>query len=519
MSRKFPNLQKIFASIVKASGAFIARALSAIEWRTRNARAWFMLSYRRLLLRVHRKRLERVVASAISKESDRDEGPAQLRRELRKLAGLGSHDQNCKDADIFKEVWFLLKNAEAIRPLLQSMRDRRVLYVGQAYYNSFYLSRGLRAVGWKAELLDWDLNLSAKKFYHGSDFDFAPGEPYDYIRDVEFYINSLYSYDIFHFANAHAISFGASNAWFSTNFGLNSEIRLLKSLGKVIVYSNSGCNDGAKQSSFSMWGPVSPCSECVWQGNSEVCSDERNSGWGEFRNEIADYQCLLGGNRIDYNKLSTIHEEPEFYCLSPDIWDPNLEIPEGYLLPPRRPSEIRVYHAVGNWRSRTRADGTTIKSTHIYVPLLERMRGRGYDLELISPDEVPNLDVRYLQLQSDIFLEMLTFGWFGANAREAMMLGKPVICYIRPEWLQSVRNEIPEYADELPIVSATPQTVEKVLEDLIANPLLRGEIGRRSREFALKWHSDAAGARRFDYVYSRLLWPDGQPIGRGSEPK
>ena len=73
------------------------------------------------------------------------------------------------------------------------------------------------------------------------------------------------------------------------------------------------------------------------------------------------------------------------------------------------------------------------------------------------------------------------------------------------EWLESARQEIPDYVDELPIVSATPQTVEAVLRDLISNEGKRLEIGRRGREFAVKWHSAEAGARRFDHIYRELL--------------
>jgi glycosyltransferase involved in cell wall biosynthesis len=129
-------------------------------------------------------------------------------------------------------------------------------------------------------------------------------------------------------------------------------------------------------------------------------------------------------------------------------------------------------------------------------------------IDLIEPTGIPNKEVRFLQAQADIFLDMLTFGWFGANIREAMMLGKPVICFIRPEWLESVREEIPAYAAELPIVSATPQTVESVLRDLIAHPEKRLEIGRRSREFAVKWHSASAAGKRFDQIYGKLLAGD-----------
>ena len=46
----------------------------------------------------------------------------------------------------------------------------RVLYVGQAYYNAWYLSRALRKLGWKADVLNWNLDAGAQPFYHGEDF-------------------------------------------------------------------------------------------------------------------------------------------------------------------------------------------------------------------------------------------------------------------------------------------------------------------------------------------------------------
>ncbi|EXI75957.1 MAG: hypothetical protein AW07_00885 [Candidatus Accumulibacter sp. SK-11] len=223
---------------------------------------------------------------------------------------------------------------------------------------------------------------------------------------------------------------------------------------------------------------------------------------------MADYQCTLGGNRVDFNDDPRVHEAPEFYCLDPELWQPEIAIPEQQLLPRLPEGGVRLYHSVGHRDERTRSDGVNIKSSHLYLPLIERLRGEGMVLELIEPTGIPNKEVRFLQVQADIFLDMLTYGWFGANIREAMMLGKPVICFIRPEWLESVREELPDYAEELPVVSATPQTVESVLRDLIAHPQKRREIGRRSREFALKWHSASAGGKRFDAIYRALLAGD-----------
>ena len=93
---------------------------------------------------------------------------------------------------------------------------------------------------------------------------------------------------------------------------------------------------------------------------------------------------------------------------------------------------------------------------------------------------------------------MLTFGFFGANIREAMMLGKPTVCFLRPEWLEMMREEIPEYVDELPVISATPETIDEVLRTLINDKAKREEIGLRSREFAVKWHGSEKAAQYFD---------------------
>lgn len=405
--------------------------------------------------------------------------------------------------------WGLLKVCAPMMRIIGfgNRKRKAVLYVGQAYYNSWYLSRALRELGWTADLLNWDMNPGSQIYHHGEDFRIDYKSQADLGKYLRFFFDSASKYDVFHFANKGGLQFGEPmRAAVKSLLGEEGfEIRFLKALGKKIVYSNNGCLDGVSQTAFSRWGPESVCSICRWQHEPTVCSDERNLVWGKFRNEVTDYQCLLGGNRVDYNDDPRVHEVPEFYCLDKDLWHPEVEIPEQYRLPSLAKDGIRLYHAVGHRAERTRSDGVNIKSSHIYLPLVDRLSAEGYQLDLIEPTGIPNKEVRYLQAQADIFLEMLTYGWFGANAREAMMLGKPVICFLRPEWLESARQEIPDYIDELPIVSATPQTVEAILRDLIANKEKRLEIGRRSREFAVKWHSAEAGALRFDKIYSDLL--------------
>lgn len=439
-----------------------------------------------------------------------DSRAQELRRLVRSTAGLAPEPPETPSVDdLLAEMALLHAHANALRPAFEALHSRRVLFCGQAYYNAWYLSRALRPLGWKADVYNWDSNPTNHIYYHGEDFLLGEDVPLSLEGVLGFYLSSLYGYDVFHFSNAHGIAFGwGMQSAAAQRFEMHAEIHLLKALGKKIVYSNNGCLDGVSQTAFSKWGPESVCAICPWQHEPAVCSDERNLSWGKFRNSVADYQCTLGGNRADYNDDPRVHEAPEFYCLDPELWRPDIEIPGQYRLPPLPEGGVRLYHAVGHRDERTRSDGVNIKSSHVYLPLIERLRAEGLVLDLIEPTGIPNKEVRFLQAQADIFLDMLTFGWFGANIREAMMLAKPVICFIRPEWLESVREEIPQYADELPIVSATPHTVEAVLRDLIAHPDKRREIGRRSREFALKWHSASAAGKRFDQIYSALLAGD-----------
>jgi glycosyltransferase involved in cell wall biosynthesis len=64
---------------------------------------------------------------------------------------------------------------------------------------------------------------------------------------------------------------------------------------------------------------------------------------------------------------------------------------------------------------------------------------------------------------------------------------------------------VPGYVEELPVVSATPETVGDVIRELIDDRASRRELGERGREFAVKWHSAKVAARRFDQIYSELL--------------
>ena len=193
------------------------------------------------------------------------------------------------------------------------------------------------------------------------------------------------------------------------------------------------------------------------------------------------------------------------YSLDKDVWNPILLIPSNYKLPYNEKT-IKIFHSVGNYDTRSHGlKKITIKSTEIWIDIINRLKEEGYDVEMIFFKDVPNKQLKYYQAQADIFVDMLTFGFFGANIREAMMMGKPAICFLRPEWLEDMAKEVPDYVDELPVVSATPDTAYEILKDLIENEFKRKELGHEMRKFGLKWHASDVSAIKADEIYRSYL--------------
>jgi hypothetical protein len=96
--------------------------------------------------------------------------------------------------------------------------------------------------------------------------------------------------------------------------------------------------------------------------------------------------------------------------------------------------------------------------------------------------------------KADIIIDQLCGGSHGVFACEAMALGKPVICYILPELLDG-------YPDGFPIINANPNTIETVLGEWIQKHEDRHNIGKKSREYAEKYHDSRVVAKKIISIY------------------
>jgi len=102
---------------------------------------------------------------------------------------------------------------------------------------------------------------------------------------------------------------------------------------------------------------------------------------------------------------------------------------------------------------------------------------------------------------ADIVVDQLHAGWYGLFAIECMALGKPVVTFLHD---QAVRRTEEAFGIEVPIVSATVETLRERLRTLVADGSERRRIGLASRAYVERVHDLEQIADRLLGLYSRL---------------
>jgi len=98
----------------------------------------------------------------------------------------------------------------------------------------------------------------------------------------------------------------------------------------------------------------------------------------------------------------------------------------------------------------------------------------------------------------DIYLDQIIIGMYGVGSLEAMVLGKPVICYIRPDLKY-------KFYKNLPIITANPDTLDKTIKHLIKNRDMLAFIGKESRKYVEKYHNTEKILGDYVSLYNSLL--------------
>jgi glycosyltransferase involved in cell wall biosynthesis len=117
-------------------------------------------------------------------------------------------------------------------------------------------------------------------------------------------------------------------------------------------------------------------------------------------------------------------------------------------------------------------------------------------------DRIPWSGLRDRMAESDVVVDQLFMGWYGMVAVEAMAMGKPVLCFIRPDFEPRL--------DRCPIVRCTKEDLAERLAMLLSDPARRRDLGEAGRAYVEREHAAPVIAQRLIQLY--------REIGAGERP-
>ncbi len=121
-----------------------------------------------------------------------------------------------------------------------------------------------------------------------------------------------------------------------------------------------------------------------------------------------------------------------------------------------------------------------------------------YEFNFQMIHEVDHAKALGIVRECDIMVDQLTAGDHGLASLEAMALGKPTICYIKPSILA-------KYPSDFPIVNANQDNLVEVLGNLLKDSRRRHQIGRLSRAYVEKYHDAHELAVDLVNIYEYLI--------------
>ncbi len=372
---------------------------------------------------------------------------------------------------------------------------KSILFIIPDYHCSFFYRDALRKKGWKADIFV-NFGYPEKLLYDNKDIIRTKKTPY-IIRP--FY--NLFYLIIFFSKYKYFFMYGGNKILpilplfveklFGESFSL--DLFLAKLLKKKLIYLPSGCLDIDLKEKISQYDDGNICDNCGWDDN--VCDDKNNKN--KFNILKKYFDLYLGFPDIistQYNQITY-----KYKSLDLNLWSPTIKIPEQFKLP--KTKKIRILHSF--FKENRENSGKNIKGSPFIVEAIKRLRKEGYNVEYFYISDVESKNMRFYQVQSDIVIEQLIYGWWGSTGVETMALGKPVICYLREDAKKNFFKFFPEY-DSLPIIEANVQNIYEVLKKTVKDKAFRDEKAKESRIFAESFFDIEKNVKKFEQILLKL---------------
>jgi glycosyltransferase involved in cell wall biosynthesis len=297
---------------------------------------------------------------------------------------------------------------------------------------------------------------------------------------------TLISFDIFHYYNDRGVLTPEESTGRFFMGIRQEEMALLRRASKFLYPMPYGADYRTRERTLA-GSRFNFCMDCPTIGGFCFCNDQV---WPIVFHTIGAYATAVLGSGLALGFF------PNCYRLDYVVVDTDVIAPSYSALGPK----LKVLHVPNHQH---------FKGTRYLKEAIARLPA-GAPVEFMMASGISNSEVFELMRGADVVVDQLIGGYFGLTAIEAMAHGKPVIVYIA-NWDTVIAP------DECPLISANPDTIQSVLENLVANPSILPELGRRSRAYVEKHYSIDALAGRLRKLYADTagleieLWADALP--------
>jgi glycosyltransferase involved in cell wall biosynthesis len=364
-------------------------------------------------------------------------------------------------------------------------RGKSILFVRPDFHCSFFYRDEFRKQGWVADIFVQP-GYPEKLLYSNEDILRIPELKWGKNR-VFRWLNAIWSviwwlgkfskyrYHLY-YAAPPAFNFFEKRLRLTRFFGKDFlfELFLSKLFGVKLLYLPSGCHEDDLMATWKTFDNGNVCENC---GYYDKCNDDLNKIKFDRIRRYFDFFVGLGF------KNSREFKETHFKYKSIDLslWNPDIKIPDRFLLSETK--NLRILHS--NYLKKSGRDykNRNIKGSPYVHAAVTRLKSEGHPVEYMAIDNVASNEMRFYQAQADIVVDQLIFGSWGSTCVEALALGKPVVCYLRPCAKEFFLKNFDEY-DTLPIIEADTTTIYDALKKLVDDPELRKRKAAESREFA-----------------------------------
>lgn len=329
------------------------------------------------------------------------------------------------------------------------------------------LAQGLNAAGAEAKSLAYRVDWDGRRPELIVELD-ALSLPARAVAMAGTFLRYAPQFDVFHFH-------------FGTSFLPRlMDVPLLKAMGKTVVFHFHGC-EVRNKAFMREHHALAACTEC-----DPFCRPPRQ------RWLLA--QAARHADRVFYSTSDLAESVPGGVQLPLAIESARWEAAgrahslAGAALRDGVHGPVVIIHSPTNW--------PLIKGTRHIEAAIDLLRPEFPLLEFRRTRQIPWSEMPRALAESDIVVDQLFMGWYGLFAIEGMSVGRPVVCYLRPDLARTV--------PDCPLVSATPVTIAETLRELIRNPARRTALGEAGRTWARARHDAPVVGRALLAQYEEL---------------